>query len=110
MSSSTSPRLVVTDGDSGAAEGRLDYLIVPSCEQADGLATAGTTVGFSTTGDRLIGAQRHLRLDDRSGLPLFVVLFSFLFFRTVPNLWFFAGGALIMAGTLLITSKGIGHG
>ena len=42
--------------------------------------------------------------------PLFVVLFSFLFFRTVPNLWFFAGGALIMAGTLLITSKGIGHG
>ena len=31
--------------------------------------------------------------------PLFVVLFSFLFFRTVPNLWFFAVGALIMAGT-----------
>ena len=42
--------------------------------------------------------------------PLFVVLFSILFFRTVPNLWFFTGGALTMAGTLLITSKGIGHG
>lgn len=42
--------------------------------------------------------------------PLFVVLFSFLFFRTVPNLWFFAGGALIMASTLLITCQGIGLG
>jgi drug/metabolite transporter (DMT)-like permease len=34
--------------------------------------------------------------------PFFVVLFSFIFFRAVPNIYFFIGGALIFLGSLLI--------
>lgn len=70
--------------------------------RADGLATAGTTVGLELNATFVSMIE--------VAYPLFVVLFSFLFFLTVPKLWFFAGGALIMTGTLLITSQGIGHG
>jgi len=34
--------------------------------------------------------------------PLFVVLFSFIFFKAAPNLYFFAGGALIFLGSFII--------
>jgi len=34
--------------------------------------------------------------------PFFVVLFSFIFFRSVPNLYFFLGGALIFIGSIII--------
>ncbi len=34
--------------------------------------------------------------------PFFVVLFTFLFFRSVPNIYFFLGGILIFAGSLII--------
>ncbi|MEK7538276.1 MAG: DMT family transporter [Patescibacteria group bacterium] len=34
--------------------------------------------------------------------PFFVVLFSFIIFRAVPNIYFFLGGALIFAGTFVI--------
>lgn len=34
--------------------------------------------------------------------PFFVVLFGFIFFRSVPNLYFFLGGALIFIGSFII--------
>lgn len=34
--------------------------------------------------------------------PFFVVLFSYVFFRSVPNLYFFIGGALIFIGSIII--------
>lgn len=34
--------------------------------------------------------------------PFFVVLFSFIIFRAVPNIYFFLGGALIFVGTFVI--------
>ncbi len=34
--------------------------------------------------------------------PFFVVLFSYIFFRSVPNLYFFIGGALIFIGSIII--------
>jgi len=35
--------------------------------------------------------------------PFFVVLFSFFFFKAVPNVYFFIGGLLIFIGSALIT-------
>lgn len=34
--------------------------------------------------------------------PFFVILFTMLFFRTVPNLYFFLGAVLIFFGSLII--------
>jgi len=34
--------------------------------------------------------------------PFFVVLFSYLIFRTTPNVYFFIGGLLVFAGSVLI--------
>jgi drug/metabolite transporter (DMT)-like permease len=34
--------------------------------------------------------------------PFFVVLFSYIFFRATPNLYFFIGGALIFIGSIII--------
>lgn len=34
--------------------------------------------------------------------PFFVVLFSFIFFRSIPNAYFFLGGALIFIGSVII--------
>lgn len=34
--------------------------------------------------------------------PFFVILFSYLFFRSVPNLAFFIGGIMVFAGTFII--------
>ncbi len=35
--------------------------------------------------------------------PFFVVLFSFIFFRSSPNIYFFIGGTLIFIGSAIIT-------
>ena len=34
--------------------------------------------------------------------PFFVVLFSYIFFRSTPNIYFFAGGVLIFIGSIII--------
>lgn len=34
--------------------------------------------------------------------PPFVILFSFIFFRAIPNIYFFIGGTLIFIGSLII--------
>ncbi len=34
--------------------------------------------------------------------PFFVVLFSFIFFRSAPNVYFFMGGILIFIGSVII--------
>lgn len=34
--------------------------------------------------------------------PFFVVLFSYIFFRSAPNIYFFIGGALIFIGSIII--------
>ena len=34
--------------------------------------------------------------------PFFVVLFTYLFFRTTPNIYFFIGGSLIFIGSIII--------
>lgn len=34
--------------------------------------------------------------------PFFVVFFSYIFFRSTPSLYFFLGGALIFAGSIVI--------
>lgn len=41
--------------------------------------------------------------------PFFVILFSFLLFKTVPGPAFYAGGALIMIGTFVIISSNGAH-
>jgi len=34
--------------------------------------------------------------------PFFVVLFSYIFFRSTPNIYFFIGGILILVGSIII--------
>ncbi|MBI5420961.1 MAG: EamA family transporter [Parcubacteria group bacterium] len=34
--------------------------------------------------------------------PFFVVLFSYIFFRSVPNIYFFIGGLLVFIGSVII--------
>lgn len=34
--------------------------------------------------------------------PFFVVLFSYIFFKSHPNIYFFIGGILIFAGSIII--------
>lgn len=34
--------------------------------------------------------------------PFFVVLFSYVFFRSTPNVYFFIGGALILVGVVVV--------
>ena len=38
--------------------------------------------------------------------PFFVVLFSFIIFRTSPNIYFYIGGILIFIGSFIITKFG----
>lgn len=38
--------------------------------------------------------------------PFFVVIFSFIIFRTSPNMYFYIGGILIFIGSFIITKLG----
>lgn len=62
------------------------------------LALVANALIFSSI--RVLGASGASILE--IAYPFFVVLFSYLFFRATPNLYFFIGGALIFAGAAVI--------
>ena len=60
-----------------------------------------------TVADLLIFASiKHLNASTAAVIeiayPFFVVIFSFILFRAVPNLFFLLGGSLIFAGAVII--------
>ena len=63
------------------------------------LATLANYLIFS--GIKLVGASSASTIE--IAYPFFVVLFSFLFFRTLPNIYFAVGGVLIFIGAAIIT-------
>ena len=53
------------------------------------------------SGIKLVGASKASIIE--IAYPFFVVLFSIIFFRVVPNIYFLIGGILIFIGSAIIT-------
>lgn len=62
------------------------------------LATLANFLIFS--GIKNLGAPTASTIE--IAYPFFVVLFTYLFFRTAPNIYFFIGGGLIFIGSIII--------
>ncbi len=62
------------------------------------LATLASFFIFS--GIKKLGSETASMIE--IAYPFFVVLFSFIFFRATPNIYFFMGGALIFIGSIII--------
>ena len=62
------------------------------------LATVANFLIFS--GIKVLGAETASIIE--IAYPFFVVLFTFIFFRATPNIYFFIGGVLIFLGSVII--------
>ncbi len=62
------------------------------------LATLANFLIFS--GIKILGANTASIIE--IAYPFFVVLFSFILFRSTPNLYFFLGGGLVFIGSIII--------
>lgn len=77
-----------------SSRGTILALIVASVV----LAALANFLIFS--GIKILGADTASIIE--IAYPFFVVFFSFLIFRSAPNLYFFIGGALIFIGSIII--------
>ncbi|MGC9968295.1 MAG: DMT family transporter [Minisyncoccia bacterium] len=77
-----------------SSRGTILWLIVASVV----LAALANFLIFS--GIKILGASTASIIE--IAYPFFVVLFSFIIFRSTPNIYFLLGGALIFVGSIII--------
>jgi drug/metabolite transporter (DMT)-like permease len=75
--------------------GKSNWLLIIA---AVALATLASF--FILTGIKILGASTASMIEIT--YPFFVVLFSYILFRSTPNVYFFVGGALVFAGSMII--------
>lgn len=84
----------------GSSPGRLLHI---ACALLIGFISYGLSIYFYVYAQRTLGAARTSTY--YAIAPFLGVFLSFLFFREIPNIWFFVALALMLLGTYLSTTE-----